>query len=598
MFGIPTRSQRSRVERVAREALDLLRDAESRLATEISKLESQLIDQHAFSADRARDAEDRLARLVDVEQAQRVPLLRGRSLALLACAGEGPPRTESVAAAEDLLAPLRLGNARAEHARTVYLAAAMLRRTSVDDQARATAQRLLESASSDLVAGPSRLARMGLLYLGAPGTPPPAPALTEREAVARRMVEQARADSTRRASLLRQACEQLLEVPHDDDTARVSLYAKLAVVAEVALATSELPAEAAFARAVTLLRESESSAEASTILRQLNDRPDVPEPIRPQVAWENIVLLSRATDRSPDDLASSSAEVDALIAFTTRFGTHPLAATAERRLLGLIESTAWRTPAGLAAYQQRASRLDPLCERAFEREPTPTRAVSALSRRLAALPGDPSEARVESLLRVVALVPEPTRATAAASVRHALAAIVRPRVDASVGNVPSAAGDGGLARAVDRAYSTLPGETPPSAALDVADLLARSSATSDTSDTSATSDTNRAIAIYRSLAAGGEPRAVLGLASLQRRRGESTSAIQTLRTMVDRLDASAIAPRPPHYWLAWAEIVEMMHAQRAAELLGQIKRLELIDPGLGAGSEARRILAVKRALEN
>lgn len=593
LFGVPSAAQRLRVEHAARSALALIDDAERKSVEAIASLESRLIDAPApADAHTAAHIEADLARLIDVEQSQRLPLLRGRALTLLASAVEGTPRAESALRAVETLGKLRLPGTDAEPLREVTLAAAILRSPDPDGQARRTAARLLQGVvrrePSRQDAEAPALAALGLASIGEPPGEATIDPVLLREARARHAWDRSRSETAQRAQLLHEACTHLLSIPHADDAARIALYAKLAAVVEGAVSMSEVPAEAAFARAVTLLRESENSAEAAAILRRLADRSDAPEPLRAEIAWENLVLLSRRTDRAPADLSLSTEEADALLAFLDRHRSAALAEHAERRLVGLVESGAWTSAQGRAAYAQRADRLDPISERAFQREPTPARAAAALSRRTRSLADSPSADLVRDSIRILELLPEPARTAAAPSVIAAIrsaAGAVAERVSRADAPTPDSLD---FVRAADAALARLPGKPLVNVALNLADVLALSPQRADI---------DRAAELYRSAPPSDQPRAALGLAAILRRSGDSPGAVSTLRAYADRVDSAGGSRRPPEYWLAWAEIVEIMHEQRAPELLGQIKRLELIDPALGSPQTSSRIRAVRDTIK-
>jgi hypothetical protein len=92
----------------------------------------------------------------------------------------------------------------------------------------------------------------------------------------------------------------------------------------------------------------------------------------------------------------------------------------------------------------------------------------------------------------------------------------------------------------------------------------------------------------------------LALGRAQRLAGQGSVAFATLRELVEELDAAAGAvggaggSRPGIYWLAWAEMLEILNADtsrpdRASVVREQVRRLELVDPNLGGeGAEPAR----------
>lgn len=101
----------------------------------------------------------------------------------------------------------------------------------------------------------------------------------------------------------------------------------------------------------------------------------------------------------------------------------------------------------------------------------------------------------------------------------------------------------------------------------------------------------------------------LTVARAQRAAGDAAGAFATLRELTGALDQPVTVEagdepggaRHPIFWEAWAEMLEMLAAEneggeRTAEIRLQLRRLELIDEGLGGGAAAERIRAVGAGL--
>ncbi|MBX3359748.1 MAG: hypothetical protein KF745_15120 [Phycisphaeraceae bacterium] len=110
-----------------------------------------------------------------------------------------------------------------------------------------------------------------------------------------------------------------------------------------------------------------------------------------------------------------------------------------------------------------------------------------------------------------------------------------------------------------------------------------------------------------------QARVHLGFARALRQSDRAGDAFASLRTLVEGIDRTAAATaasaapgivaggRPPVYWSAWAEMLEILLAdnadgKRTQSIRGQIGRLRLIDPSLGGGAATGRIEAVARVV--
>lgn len=103
---------------------------------------------------------------------------------------------------------------------------------------------------------------------------------------------------------------------------------------------------------------------------------------------------------------------------------------------------------------------------------------------------------------------------------------------------------------------------------------------------------------------GGDAELRLALAAGQAAVGDHAAAVGTLTPLVDAIDAgdAGITPRtrPGAYWLAWAGILESLHAgadaERRAQIRLRVRRLRVIDPAFGGGPAAARIDAIAAAV--
>ena len=127
----------------------------------------------------------------------------------------------------------------------------------------------------------------------------------------------------------------------------------------------------------------------------------------------------------------------------------------------------------------------------------------------------------------------------------------------------------------------------------------------------------RAAAIYEDIAARSPASpatgdlgaaARLGLGRAQRAGGRAEAAFATLRSLTDDLERTAqrAAPgsreRPPQYWLAWAEMLEILAAdnrdgRRTDTIRLQLNRLALVDQQFGGGEARARLETVRAGLK-
>lgn len=620
LLGIPIPAERARAAAVADQVLPLLDRAEALAAAEVARLEDGLIGGHHARPGPAQQddaAEAALARLVDLEQAQRLPFLRGWALTLRAAAGESAARAESARQAVALLAPLRLAGS-AEPARRVLLAAAVLNAAPAGtiDTAR------LDALAADLpgpdpsgaepAIDPRTRHRLDLLRLvvdAAAGRPAPDPdGQARRQAVARGLLIAARRAPADAPDLVGRACRLLLPpqpaaADAADDASRLDAYARVAAIVGPGLPpgvdTSRLPPETALARAVTLLREHPDSVEARALLTHLAARADAPDDLRATALWE----IAAAHIRDPDGHARAAEALRRFITVHPRDPRAvPAAATLERLADQLARAAAADDPARRDQWTDaRLQALDILIGSATD--PADVRRArwksAALAIRAARLA--PADATPAALLPLVELDASIPAATPAHPGRAALLALFGAIID-----------DAGFER---RAAAQR---------LDLADVMRRVPAPAlaprlvlIAAEAALTLDLpQRAGDDLRTLIGGPSdqpdhplrPRIRLALVAALRAREplpepRRIEALTLLRELTAPLDRDTTAgTRPDWYWRAWADTLELIagDARAAADpdtLRAQIRRLELIDPALGGPDTAARFAALRRRAE-
>jgi hypothetical protein len=116
----------------------------------------------------------------------------------------------------------------------------------------------------------------------------------------------------------------------------------------------------------------------------------------------------------------------------------------------------------------------------------------------------------------------------------------------------------------------------------------------------------RAIDLYRELLATKPPpdqplRMTIGLARAQRASGDMLGAFATYRGMVDLLEEEPT--KRPEYFLAWADMLQMLAADNAtghrnAQIRLRISQLRAADPALGSPEAQETIEMIERVLKN
>lgn len=601
LFGVPTRDQRRRGAEAARRALALLDEADASAAASVRRLEQGMMGAGAAGAEaarRAEAAEGALSRLVDVEQAQRIPYFRAVAKTLLAASSDGPSPSRAQLARDGAaaLARLRLGTPDAEAARRLMLVGAIVNGTATGDQARDAARAELDHvAALGRALDPTTRARltMARVLLAEKDDERPAAEVSapEREARARRLIERARLDPGSRGRLTAEACRVLLAGlppgslrPGGADAERLRLYGRIAELIAPGVEAPSLLPEAVLARAVTLLRHDERSQEARALLSALVERPGVPADVLAAALWEAGAAFSRDAGAGGDARA-----IGCLDRFVREFGTDAQAPAAARTL----EALAGRALLAPGLAEARRTEL----------EDVRLRALDLLIAHPEAFPDQLGEWRSrEVAMRVARLDPATvTPAQLGPLVRRA-ASIAGPGAadaGAAINTLAHRMLDGAWARrpaservALIEIVRSAPGFTGGDG---VALLAGEAALEAGRGDASA----ELRPLIGGALDAPGQPtRARLRLALAAALGGTPagrTEAVALLRELVAPLDSEpSSVERPAYYWRAWATTLEYLRADdadgsRDAAIRAQARRLELLDPNMGGPETGARI---------
>ncbi|MGE3108471.1 MAG: hypothetical protein AB7G11_12020 [Phycisphaerales bacterium] len=478
--------------------------------------------------------------------------------------------------------------------------------------------------------------------------------LAECTARLRRQAGNDAADATaaERARRINHEAEGLVRVltSREDDTLRATIYDKLAELVGAASPADDLSPHLAFAcalRQLELARAADGAATgavrvqrrdaAESALRSLAGRSDAGE-VAAAARWEIASLsLGAAADGSGAPGAGSTPRLtDALEMLAAIVREHPGSRLAARALDAgaalCLRTPAPAPPSGpgdehAAEHRRHVAAREAMLTLAVGAQPAPAAHArlcyalgSLLARRSEGEGSDSTESAFQpgeferslDLFRraaAAALEPDPLAREADDAARALLARTTTPSLlrrldDAAKRDVSRAAYAWSSAR--DPAWDDLcrfPDaeatiETAPAAARDLAQRLLAL-----TGDHHAGTIDPSLQAVLETL----RPRIMLLLGRAQRRAGQTEPAFATLRALADELDhapddAAASPARPPEFWLAWAELLRMLDAdrpdaQRAAAMRLHIKRLELIDRELGGGSPAESIRAIREKLK-
>jgi hypothetical protein len=612
LVGVPTRAERAAAGLAGSRSADWLEDARRELSRRLAVI-AQLKAARPADAETLRAEEERIKR---DEQGARLPLLRGRALALRGMAY--PAGAERAGWRDGAIDSLRLAepaSTAAEGLRRVTLAH-LLADTGQVDEALELAESVMdlpvgEDAERSVPPGVmvEALARQWLLRgaetdadgqrLLAALTTGPMAAWARGDASLPRLVAEVRA---------RRAAERLAGAGGDANGEALS--AALRPLVELGLAGDDAGAAQAAAERVDGL---------------LEFVPEERWPAEGRYA-AGLAALGRGGGGSGREVEAGLRWLDALRAQGVRG-----------------EQGAWAARAGLAAGLWRLERAEPasagagvngLKALALERaEPWSARAAGALLEALGPL-RERAERDAGAWLDV-------ERAAARAVLELSAGGVIRPERAAGLGErlvdlgLADADWSAGLRAAVE-AEAGLKAESGASgrlrAALRERALVGEPGARAEAARIGlAWAEARRPgdAAMFRrllagALLAGGDAGALaeferlaqagqldaegrIELAAARARAGQRAEAIDELRGLVSELDRPAAegggggALRPGAFWLAWAALLEMLEAEdpgpsRAAELRLRIRKLELIDAGLGGGPAAERIRALQRRL--
>lgn len=347
LLGLPSIEQRQRVLSASRAALALLGTATTQAQNATVRLESVILERPARQVSasvsasgsgaispeigqRLQNAERELHRLVDIEQAQRIPYLTAVCRVLSSAAGEGD-QTQSAQSAASAIQNVALRTPALESARDVLLACAILNATpTLRTKARDLLVKRLENVRASKASDEATRHRAGLALIvmgvNAPASSLGAPwsvRLAELEADARRKIAEIGPSSARRWELTASAAEGVLKLANDPtssgaqrDARRAIVYAKVGSLfdpASTSVLSRSLSPEVNIARAVALLSASDRpSSRAEALLEEVGNAKDTPLQARGDALWELCVALQRRSGEA-SALARQGAAISTLI---------------------------------------------------------------------------------------------------------------------------------------------------------------------------------------------------------------------------------------------------------------------------------------------
>lgn len=617
LVGVPTPEQRASVQAAARAALELLDRARQSAQAAVANLENQLMSAPPGS-EQSQSADARIARLVDVEQSQRIPLYSALSHALLAgCERDEKAKSASAAAAVRSLDALRVRSQAMEAARDTVSAIAVLNAShSMTPKALSAISAKLSSVQQRAGAEPATKARarLGLIAAGAaieplPASEPWSRRLIETEARVRAMLSTDSAGSPRRVTDLTGPVLALVNLASEPafaselspgvtldqarDARRAMVYAKVASVVDPAAPMPAVHAELLLARAVTLLRDTsnpKSQREAEPILSHVAGRIDAPSDIRADALWE----LAALQDRSGGGGGSSTATLSRLL---REFPLSARSISAARTLAERLapDYSAFGTPTTPAPTSSPPSApiiSDDylLAIQHLASLPGHERFSADLIRaRLLASPGRVSpQALREAIQTYAKLPPGPGKAGALVAIARSI-----PLAAASINTLPPSDRSALIADTLAFLRASAP-EHVPEASLVFAEGIERESPAQaiDLYTAALNSDIDHP-------ATQEAARIRLGLARAFRSVGKHELAVEPLQHVAAMFDKPpGIVDRDPAYWQAWCELLELsvlndQSESRLAELRAHLARLELIDSALGGKPLAPRFAKLK-----
>lgn len=627
LHGLPTREQRRDLARAAWECVQLTVAAQDAAQRAVRELQAPLLDgaSRRMTPEEIERADEVLSALISDVLGRRVPLLRGRSAALLGAAVDHPSeRAEFARLAVESLEPLALTDPIDAARRDLALGAAILIETGAQrplpdqrSRARTIARRTIEAlADARHPSLESLLFESRLLLLRSARTSDDASALAlalrestqhspdnsaksilREEAIARALLsdhalpEEGAEDRFRFAlsRLLAAASprEQHAEAP--DPSLRARVYQKIGPLLPRGLDYARLEPDAAFARALAVGRDRAGRSESLALLAHVADRNDA-GPLRADALWEAAVLLAGSDD--PEDMLNAA---DVLCMLVEEFPDDARARQAADEALRLVEYVGASTRPGARLAERAVQvRLTALAAAYRIAEPGPAGDELRLKRARALLAqGSPDPRVLADVLSSLAGVQSGVArrdadALAVDAIELALdAAAASPDPDKRHSATADIA-----RRAIQWANERSPARADRYRLLLADALLALRDA--------------RALPIYWELLRAdplpdGTTRDALrlSLARAQRLAGHETAAFESLRSLVDGLRRPATADDHAHdlFWGAWAELLELLagrntDGEHSGTIRLRIRNLELIDPELGGDPYRARIRAV------
>lgn len=622
IFGLPTQAQADQVRPFAQAALDLAQQADAAATAATTALELRLLDRtRPPNPAEVAAIESRLTKLVETEQARRIPMLRALARTLLASTSTDPARAaataqDAVRDLKDVSAPTPALKRSLQIARGAALIHAAFGEHARDLSDLALVQfRDIDLANPAADPDTTLRARLGMARTGLinPPTQPTTPtARLEAEAAAAFLVASSNTNLAARPALIADAVRMLFaasptaeQIAAGAPDTRILICEKIAAILPKTVPIAALPSEAAFARAVTLARsakpdDAQSRDEAAGLFALTSDRTDATASLRCAARWERAVVLAE----SGDELAA----IDALARVFTEDVSCAQALTAAQRF---AEAFLARNPPGTPMASQWSTRkgvfriaLLLLLERQpndrwrteFVRLAAASAAASANAGPLGGLPDDFTRATSTAK----GITSEAARDAAFATLADALALHLERRRTEVIAMPTPAPGWAALNSSARAALEWMRAHDPqrlPLATLLVGETLAYSGAPG-------------ALAVLAPLAGGpidrpDDPQFIrfrFALARAQRLNNEHAKAFSTLREAADRLEgAPGTTTRDPAFWAAWAEMLAILQSlnadgSRTEDLRVQIKRLELLDPTLGGPPHAEAIKRVRDAV--
>lgn len=581
LVGLASERERTSVRVAAAKALELLQRATRVSGTAIAALESD-----ALSRPGTAEAADRqLARLIEVEQAQRIPFFTGLAHGLLAgAAATESERTAAATSAVKSLEAVSVRSAAIEPARDAIIALALINASNTpSERAFGVARDRLRRALEHPAAEPAtrRRAALGLAVIGQPVDPAenaapsgPDPLLLEAQARGHLLRDGRLGRLTTLAGpvadLLKQ---QSAPRPGEDrpaaDARRVRVYAKLAPQVDPRAARDAVAPELLLARAITMLRDRATAhRDAALLLDHVAQRADAPPALRADALWE----LAAAT-RDSDPAGSARA-----------LGRLVREAPASERV---VDAARLLADDGAANAAARRDAVRVLLERTSE--PRWGQVAVAIERTDTALD---EAARITAAVRVFDGLDGPRRDAAAGELAKAAAALVEQWEQ-----MPATSRSGVADDLLSRLTPTAPGVAA-RAGLDIGEREVRAGAHA--------SAERRLLALLGSTidrpGTGEAARLRLNLAEAQAALARTDDAFATLRGLADQFEKPAGAVgRDPPYWAAWARMLELFALDTSgpvdAEALGvHLARLEIIDPALGGAEFATRFARLKEVV--